>query len=495
MAYESVEEELKAMLNGTHVGEFDDIEPGSEGDLNLDGFDDDGYYDENEDENDSTQDGLENGNNEGDASNNSNTGDADNGNFEDTNTENENEDNSNSGSETNDQDDGSGNDTDKDNDEASKENDAGNSQDGTNTNNEGNSETNDKNDGSNQDTAINYKDEYEKLKAFYEKVTGEFKANGKTIKGFSDPEKIIQGLQKAIGFEEKNAVINKHKKLLAPLRDRGMLDDEAKFNLALSIIDGDPEAIKQHLKNLELNPALDLDLDEINYTQKQHIASDSRVVLDDAFETAKSFGVDEKLNNVLSNDFDDKSFREFIDSPRVREDLITHIQDGTYDLVKERMDYLRSTDMSGDYKSLKSTDQYRYALNLLVEEYTASENSAKATSAGADGANSNANVTNSNTNNAEVNNAKAQVKNSVDNITSQAVVLDDNARAKILAEEEAKFREETRKKLEADAARKEAASVSRPKAKSSSTGNKTEEFDPLKLAGDDFRSYFNTLMR
>jgi len=210
-------------------------------------------------------------------------------------------------------------------------------------------------------------EEFDRLKSFYEKVTGEFKANGKTIKGFNDPDKIIQGLQKAIGFEEKNAVINKHKKFLAPLKERGFLENPEKFNLALSIIDGDKEAIKQHLKNLEINPILDLELDNINYQEKQHLPSDSKVIYNETMEYAKEIGIEEKLSKVLADDFDNDGFNEFIKNPKTRDDLI-HIQDGTYDLVKEKIDEIRLSDLSGEYKSLSTTNQYRYAINVLAEE-------------------------------------------------------------------------------------------------------------------------------
>lgn len=462
MAYDSIEEELEAMMNGTHVSDFDEDEDYVDPDLEED-FD-------SEEEN-SGSDTNENDENKDDASSSNNAEDTD----HDDNESNESEEES----ETEDEGDGSNQETEEKDDAEEEESNEENSQKESNNKE---ADTKDQNDGSDKDTVEpNYKDEYVKLKAFYEKVTGEFKANGKTIKGFNDPDKIIQGLQKAIGFEEKNAVINKHKQFLSPLKERGMLEDPEKFNLALSILDGDKEAIKKHLKDLDINPVLDLDLDEIDYKPKQHLASEGKVVLNDALDYAETIGVKDKLNEVLVKDMDDGSFSDFIKYPKLRNDLVEHLQDGTYDLVKARIDEIRLTDMSGDYKALKMVDQYRYALESLVKE--AEETKSKET---VTASKSNEIATSNNVNT----DTKASTKVNADNIVSQAVVLDEKRKQEILAEEEEKFRAEIRnKKAEED--RKAAAEISKKKTK---TVAKKEEFDPLTLSGDDFKNYFNSLM-
>ena len=464
MAYNSIEEELEAMMNGTHVSDFDETEEYVDPELEneFDEDEDNSGSDTNEDDNEDNEDASKG------------SDDA-----EDTDQDDDESNDSDDDSETEDESDGSNQETDTEDDENEEESNEENSQ------NEGDNkdtDTKDQNDGSDKDTEEpNYKDEYVKLKAFYEKVTGEFKANGKTVKGFTDPDRIIQGLQKAIGFEEKNAVINKHKQFLAPLKERGMLEDPEKFNLALSILDGDKEAIKKHLKDLEINPVLDLDLDEIDYKPKQHLASEGKVVLNDALEYAESVGIKDKLNEVLVKDMDDGSFSDFIKYPKLRNDLVEHLQDGTYDLVKTRIDEIRLTDMSGDYKALKMVDQYRYALDTLVRE--AEELKAKDAVP--------ANKSKENDTSVDANtDAKGSTKVNADNIVSQAVVLDEKRKQEILAEEEEKFRAEIRNK-KAEEARKAAADISKKKTK---TVSKKEEFDPLTLTGDDFKTYFNSLM-
>lgn len=464
MAYKSIEEELEAMMNGTHVFDFDENEE---------------YTDDVDSEDDFESEEVNSGsdtNEDDDVEENTSEG---NDNTEDTDQEDEELDDSNDDSETEDKSDGSDQETEdatETDDSDSKEENSQEESDNKDT------ETNEKNDDSNQDTAEpNYKDEYEKLKTFYEKVTGEFKANGKTVKGFTDPDRIIQGLQKAIGFEEKNAVINKHKQFLSPLKERGMLENPEKFNLALSILDGDKEAIKKHLKDLDINPVLDLDLDEIDYKPKQHLASEGKIVLNEALEYAETIGVKDRLNEVLVKDMDDGSFSDFIKYPKLRNDLVDHLQDGTYDLVKARVDEIRLTDISGDYKALKMVDQYRYALDSLVKEAEETKSREIVT---ASKTNETATSNNVNTD------TKASTKVNADNIVSQAVVLDEKRKQEILAEEEEKFRAEIRNK-KVEESRKAASDISKKKTK---TIIKKEEFDPLNSGSDDFKKYFNGLM-
>ena len=85
--------------------------------------------------------------------------------------------------------------------------------------NEEEAETEQKSDGSDGENAeIDYKKKYEELekqsakyKDYYDKVTSEFSANGKTVKGFTDPNKVIQAQQALYGLEEKFAMFKKYR--------------------------------------------------------------------------------------------------------------------------------------------------------------------------------------------------------------------------------------------------------------------------------------------
>ena len=118
--------------------------------------------------------------------------------------------------------------------------------------------------GSEKSEEINYKE-------FYEKVAlAKFTANGREVEGFKNPEDLIRAQQMLHGYSDKMKVFKEYKKFLKPLEERGVVSDPEKFNLAMSLLDGDPEAIKKILKEKNIDP-MELDLDDIKYSPKNKL--------------------------------------------------------------------------------------------------------------------------------------------------------------------------------------------------------------------------------
>lgn len=239
-------------------------------------------------------------------------------------------------------------------DEADEEVEGEGSEDETETKGEG--------DGQNPETdGVDYK-------AFYDAVVNtEFTVNGKKSKGFSDPKKIIQSMQMAGGFSEKMAGFKKYRPFMAPLKDRGMFEDQSKFDLAMNIIDGDKEAIKQHLQTLNIDP-LELDMEKISYEAKPQVASEASIAVEDAVERAKNGGYEDKFRNVIGQEWDTESFNEFVQNPQVRSDLLDHMESGAYDRVMDKMSEMKRLDYNGSFGSLNSIAQYRAAVQQLQAE-------------------------------------------------------------------------------------------------------------------------------
>jgi len=205
-------------------------------------------------------------------------------------------------------------------------------------------------------------------KAFYDAVVNtEFAVNGKKVKGFSDPKKIIQSQQMAGGFSEKMAGFKQYRPYMAPLKERGMLEDPAKFDLAMNLLDGDVEAIKAHLTTLKIDP-LDLDMEEVKYERKVSTASESTMAVEDALEQARTAGVEDRLRDVIGKKWDPASFEEFSTNASVRNDLIQHISSGAYDQVENKMNELSRLDYSGSYGTMSTVDRYRAAVKALQAE-------------------------------------------------------------------------------------------------------------------------------
>ena len=222
---------------------------------------------------------------------------------------------------------------------------------------------------------IDYKKEYAKIleekakyEDFYNQVTGEFVANGRKTKGFDDPKKIIQAQQMAAGYTEKMVAFKKYKPFMNTLKEKGILDNPDKFNFAMSLLDGDPEALKKQIKSLEIDP-FEMDMDNINYVPKNQIASDIEIALDEVMETASQYGIDDKVQKIISKDWDDRSVIELLEDPQNSADLINHISSGVYDVVQDRIAEKQRIDVNGVYISKPAIEQYREAARELEQEY------------------------------------------------------------------------------------------------------------------------------
>lgn len=407
-------EQLEAMINGTYVNE--DIQENT------------GVNDEETDSND----GADLDNQENQANENVDTDEKDeseNSDYEDTDLESDAEEDE----DTEHEDDGSNADTsetdEKDQEENAHKNDEDSEEESENT-----------------DSEPNYKE-------FYEKVAlAKFTANGKEVEGFKDPADLIRAQQALHGYSDKMKVIKEYKPFLKALEERGITADADKFNLAMSLMDGDPEAIKKVLKDKNIDP-LELDLDDIKYTAKNVLPSKAQMLIEETYEQAENLGVGDKFSRVINKDWDITSLKELVENNAVRNDLIQHLNDGTYDVVSDEIKRMELLDINGSLSGMSSIDKYRMAVGRIQQRNLNSQP------------------------------VQASTKVTVDKIAQAE---------KIKAEQEAEFKKTVAAKKEADAAeqRRKAAALSKKKVvKKPETAPKLEE-----LKGDDFRNEFKKLL-
>lgn len=407
-------EQLEAMINGTYVNE--DIQENT------------GVNDEETDSND----GADLDNQENQANENVDTDEKDeseNDDYEDTDLGSDAEEDE----DTEHEDDGSNADTsetdEKDQEEDAHKNDEDSEEESENT-----------------DSEPNYKE-------FYEKVAlAKFTANGKEVEGFKDPADLIRAQQALHGYSDKMKVIKEYKPFLKALEERGITADVDKFNLAMSLIDGDPEAIKKVLKDKNIDP-LELDLDDIKYTAKNVLPSKAQMLIEETYEQAENLGVGDKFSKVINKDWDITSLKELVENNAVRNDLIQHLNDGTYDVVSDEIKRMELLDINGSLSGMSSIDKYRMAVGRIHQRNLNSQP------------------------------VQASTKVTVDKIAQAE---------KIKAEQEAEFKKTVAAKKEAEAAeqRRKAAALSKKKVvKKPETAPKLEE-----LKGDDFRNEFKKLL-
>lgn len=238
-------------------------------------------------------------------------------------------------------------------------------------------ETEQKIDGDAEDTStIDYKKQYEelqsssaKLQGFYDEVTKDFKADGKMHKGFTDPAMIVKSNQMSANYSNKMAGFKEYRPYMSAIKKAGMIDDPNKFNLAMDIANGDMDALKQHMKNMNIDPLMDIEeVENVNYQSAGHIASDTSLSLDDMISDAKNAGVEEKMHSAL-NAWDDDSVVELLKDARSKTDLIEHLGSGAFDEVQNRISELKRTDVDGSFSGSNAISQYRTAARQLSTEY------------------------------------------------------------------------------------------------------------------------------
>jgi len=422
------EEEFESLMGDLESGVYDEDETQEEEPESTEIVDE--IADDGEDEEDTTEDTTEDN--------------------EDTDQDDESEDED----DTNDQSDGDDDDTSDDTDEDEEEDTPVEDEDKETEDED--SETKEPTDDEVPDTVKIDQTEYDKYKKFYDEVVNaEFTANGKKVKGFTDPAKIIQSQQMAYGYSDKMAGFKQYKPFMMPLKDKGYLDDPDKFNFLMDLADGNVDALKTHIKQLEIDP-LDMDLDEVNYKSAEHRASESNIALDETLEKAKAMGVHDKLQEVVGGEWDEASVKDFIDTPEIRNDLVEHMSNGVYDMVQDKIREMKSLD--GNFADQKNVNQYRAAYGELVKEYQAKQ--------------------------------ETEQKANTDEADKAAEV--EAEKAKLIEEQKAeKYKQSVAKKnKQIDEQRKKATSV----AKRKKPVKKSTKFDPMKLDGDELDSFVDSLI-
>ncbi len=222
---------------------------------------------------------------------------------------------------------------------------------------------------------IDYKKQYEELaqnsaalQSFYDEITSDIVVNGKKTKGFSDPKMIIQAQQMAGNYNEKMRGIKQYRKFMDPIKKRGFLDNSGQFDLAMQLLDGDKEAIKKHIKDLEIDP-FELDMENINYVQKNQTTSGIEIAYNDVMDNASKYGVEDEVSKVLQKDWDNESIVSLLDDPQSSADLVQHMSNGVYGAVTNRMAEKQRVDVNGVYGDKPTIEQYREAAAEIENEY------------------------------------------------------------------------------------------------------------------------------
>lgn len=174
-------------------------------------------------------------------------------------------------------------------------------------------------------------------KAFYETVTQDYKASGKTMPGVKEPEKFIKALQMATDYALKTAALK------PALKRVKMLEEVSDEDLAemLDFKKRNPEVIKKALKEANIDP-LELDMDKVNYVPQVQMISDSEY---DFRETVDELSKDVKFNDtrqLILSGLDAKSKELALTDTRVLKALHQEVVSGRIEQIQAKALELRA---------------------------------------------------------------------------------------------------------------------------------------------------------
>lgn len=173
------------------------------------------------------------------------------------------------------------------------------------------------------------------------RVMAEFKANGTMMK-VKSAEDALQLMQMGANYHKKMVGLKPSLKTLKLLENNGLLDPE-KLNYLIDLSQKKPEAIKQLLKDSELDPlSLDLDDQTETYVPSNRTVNDKELLLDEILNNISESPSYERTLNVISRQWDDTSRKAIADDPELIAVINSHMDKGIFDQVANAVAYERS---------------------------------------------------------------------------------------------------------------------------------------------------------
>lgn len=189
-------------------------------------------------------------------------------------------------------------------------------------------------------------------KAFYDKVTAEFKANGKTYK-IDNPDDLVALAQQGLNYNQKMAAIKPSLKMVRALQEHGIESLEQLGEL-IDLHNKKPEAIAALVQKSGL------DTYQIEDQAKNYVPTVPQVN-DQLFEfeqAAKALEGNPHFGTVVQNlqTYDDHTRQEIFTKPHLLNVLTDHVANGYYDQIMARLEIEQATGRTRGMSFLQAYD-------------------------------------------------------------------------------------------------------------------------------------------
>ena len=175
---------------------------------------------------------------------------------------------------------------------------------------------------------------------FYTKVTASFKADGKDLQ-IRSPEDAVRLMQMGVNYSRRMQEMKPLRAQHEMLKSVG-LDDPAKLNHMIEVMQGKPDAIQKLLKDRKIDP-IDIDTTkEVAYKPANHAIDPKTLAFREAIETTLTQEGGADLIKDINSSWDDQSKEALRDQPAIFQNLLDQKKSGVYVRIKKELDYQRT---------------------------------------------------------------------------------------------------------------------------------------------------------
>lgn len=177
----------------------------------------------------------------------------------------------------------------------------------------------------------------EELQKFYDDITAEFKANGKTM-SISNPSDIKALVQQGINYSKRMAEMKPGMGILRTLEQHGLMDND-KLSYLIDLHNKDPKAIAKLVKDSGIE-AYDLENEDVNdYVPVNKVQEESKFqeVVSELNDSPKFA----ELLSTVSNSWDKESQSFVVNNPGILRVLNDQLNSGEYAKIVDAVEYER----------------------------------------------------------------------------------------------------------------------------------------------------------
>ena len=179
----------------------------------------------------------------------------------------------------------------------------------------------------------------EDYKAFYERVMGTFRANGKNIE-LRNPDEAIRLMQMGANYTLKMQQLQPHRKIITMLENNNLLD-EARLSFLIDLEKKNPQAIQKLVKDAGIDP-LDIDPDtESEYAPGNHTVTDEEVNFRTQLDELASTPNGRETVKIINSTWDQQSKDVLWSDPAVMATIHQQRESGVYDRIAAEIERQR----------------------------------------------------------------------------------------------------------------------------------------------------------